>query len=173
MNSCNEVQLPTQKNTWLMACRIAIFSVAGFYGAVTHAGDSGNALVLPEDMNYYNPLKHGRSETQWLSTGGLDNDELLREAGNIRSRDMSQQQRALNHQWLEQEEQSDVRVGGKVVSELVKMGFRTYWDGVRNKHYRDNKAVPTSSGNGQISRDIDYKIRLSGDKFRLSVSYDF
>ncbi len=147
---------------------------AGFASTLSHGGQTSSALVLPDDMNYYNPLKHGREDdSQWIRSTGMSSEELLRSAGHIRSQDMSQQQRALNHQWLLQQDHQDVRIGGKVVSKLVKMGFRTYWDGVRNKHYRDNKAVPTSNGNGQITQDVDYKIRLSGDKLKLSVSYEF
>lgn len=173
MNRRNAIQFLQQRYSLPVIVNTLLLALAGLFSPLIHAGQTSSALVLPEDMNYYNPLKHGRDGSEWIRSTGMGNEELLRSAANIRSEDMSQQQRALNHQWLAQQGHHDVRIGGKVVSKLVKMGFRTYWDGVRNKHYKHNKAVPTSNGNGQITQDVDYKIRLSGDKFKLSVSYEF
>ncbi|GAA5317862.1 MAG: hypothetical protein AseanaTS_30700 [Candidatus Pelagadaptatus aseana] len=140
--------------------------------ASTYASDTANGYI-PNDFNYYNPLKHGHKGNNWLTSKGLSNEELAKAAEDIRSSDMSIQQRALNHQWLQEPEGDGLHFGTKVVSRLVKMGFRTYWDGMRNKHYRDNKVVPDSAGNGKVSEDVDYKIRLSDDKVKLSVQYEF
>jgi hypothetical protein len=136
------------------------------------ASNDGSGYI-PNDFNYYNPLKNGHKGNNWLSTQGLNNEELARAAEDIRSSDMTIQQRALNHQWLSEPEGDGLHFGTKVVSRLVKMGFRTYWDGVRNKHYKNSRVVPDGAGNGKVSEDVDYKLRLSDDKVKLSVQYEF
>jgi hypothetical protein len=140
------------------------------------AGESySNALT--HDMNYYNPLRHndGRigSKNIYPNTA-LSNSELNRVAEDIRSENMTTEQRALNHQWL-QHGYSDhgIRLGSKVISKLFKMGFRTYWDGVRNKHYKYSTAVPDGSGNGKVTQDVDYKLRLSDNRVKIAINYDF
>lgn len=139
-----------------------------------------NSEPLIHDMNYYNPLKHNQAKkyhryhNQAYAGEALDNQSLERVAQDIRNHNMSTEQRALNHRWLQYgSEDDDVKVGSKVISSLFKMGFRTYWDGVRNKHYSSNTKVPDGSGNGKVTEDVDYKVRLSSNKLKLSMSYDF
>ncbi len=130
---------------------------------------------IPEQLNYYNPLKHARSNSRQYDSGaaGMSNEQLATMAEYIRNNEMSTQQRALNHQWLEQEHYNDdIRVGGKVLSYLLRMGFRTYWDGLRNKHSSTN-LVPDGDGNGQITEEVEYKLRLSEDEAKLMVEYEF
>ncbi|MYM62982.1 hypothetical protein [Pseudomaricurvus sp. HS19] len=131
---------------------------------------------IPDRPNYYNPLKHARSSRQHYDSGakGMSNEQLATMAEYIRNNEMSAEQRALNHQWLEQEHYNDdIRVGGKVLSYLFRMGFRTYWDGLRNKHYNNTNLVPDGDGNGQITEEVEYKLRLSEDEARLLVEYEF
>lgn len=140
--------------------------------------DANNDLFVPENLNYYNPLKHskGHGEKKRYSSRstGLSNNELEQAAEDIRNNEMSAQHRALNHQWLQQENGEDEpTVGGKVFSELVKMGFRTYWDGVRDKHYSNTKIIPNSNGDGKVSEEVEYKLRLSDDKVKLTFEYEF
>lgn len=148
--------------------------ISALLSAQTSAETDTPALVLPDEMNYYNPLKHGRSSgSQWIRSDGMNNIQLEQSAQDIRSQEMIAQQRALNHQWLAEQDHHDIKFGRKVITRLVKMGFRTYWDGVRETHYKHNAAVPTSSGLGKITPEVDYKVRLSGDKLKLSVHYEF
>ncbi|WP_439135496.1 hypothetical protein [Pseudomaricurvus sp.] len=140
--------------------------------------DQNNDLFVPENLNYYNPLKHSKGHAQkkrYSSRSvGLNNTQLEKSAEDIRNNEMSAQHRALNHQWLEQEHNGDdPTMGGKVLSELVKMGFRTYWDGVRDKHYSDTKIIPNSNGDGKVSEEVEYKLRLSDDKVKLTFEYEF
>lgn len=156
---------------------IAVFAGSPCWADKVEA-DQNNALFVPENLNYYNPLKHnkGNAKEKHYSTGsvGLSNAQLEQAAEDIRSSEMSTQHRALNHQWLQQEHEGDEpTMGGKVLSELVKMGFRTYWDGVRNKHYSDAKMVPDSSGDGKVSEDVEYKLRLSDDTVKVTFEYEF
>ena len=60
-----------------------------------------------------------------------------------------------------------------MVSYLLRMGFRTYWDGLRNKHDSSSQLVPDGNGDGKLTDDVDYKLRLSEDHVNLSVEYDF
>ena len=134
-------------------------------------------LFVPDKPNFYNPLKHSNNETKRYSTRtvALSNVELENAVDQILNNQMTAEQRALNYQWLEQHDNGhdDVKVGSKVLNKIMKMGFRTYWDGVRNKHYSTAKAVPDSSGNGKVTEDVEYKLRLSGNKIKLSFEYEF
>lgn len=146
--------------------------------SISHATSSeniahGGGLFVP-DLDYYNPLQHGQVRRDRLSSHAMTNDQLLQAAQYIRSDNMSAQQRALNHQWLEQEHYNqELRLGNKVVSKIFKMGFKTYWNGVRNKHYSSSTVIPDGDGKGKLTQDVDYKLRLSDDKVRLSLQYDF
>jgi len=138
--------------------------------------DQHNDLFVPDKLSYYNPLKHNDTQKKRYATSkvALSNDQLEDAANHIRTNDMSSEQRALNHQWLEQHHHGDdPYIGSKVFSKLMKMGFRTYWDGVRNKHYSSASAIPDGNGTGKVSKDVDYKIRLSGNKVKLSFEYEF
>lgn len=140
--------------------------------------DQNNDLFVPDKLSYYNPLKHNKYEDKnsryETKSVALSNTDLENAAQQIRTNNMSAQQRALNHQWLEQQHNNDdPYMGSKVLSKLMQMGFRTYWDGVRNKHYASLKAVPDGSGSGKVSEEVDYKLRLSGNKVKLSFEYEF
>ena len=135
---------------------------------------------LIHDMNYYNPLEHNqgkkihRYRNQAYAGKGLNNEGLERVARDIRDNKMSTEQRALNHRWLQYgNEGGDVKIGSKVISSLFKMGFKTYWNDVRDTHYRSNAKIPDGSGNGKVTADVDYKVRLSGNKLKLSMNYEF
>ncbi len=143
--------------------------------------DSHNDLFVPDNLDYYNPLKHNQGHQQKKQrrynthSTGLTNAQLEAAAEDIRSSDMSSQQRALNYQWLQSydQDQDNISTGGRVLQKLVKMGFRTYWDGVRNKHYSDAKVLPDSNGSGKITEEVDYKLRMSDDKVKLTFEYEF
>ena len=132
--------------------------------------------ILPNQFAYYNPLKHGASHQSDQTERRLrmDNETLLRSAEQIRSDSMRPEQRVLNHQWLQQAEDEDSqRVGGRAFSSLLRMGFKTYWEGNRASFGHSNRMIPDSQGGGQITRDVDYRIRVSGDDIRLSLEYEF
>lgn len=136
-----------------------------------HAGSSNQ--FIPGSLIYYNPLKHGAKKiSRGTNPQAFDNTQLEAAAAYIRANEMSASHRALNHQWLSQESGGDLRLGNKVLSSIVRMGFKTYWTGIRNKHYQSS-AVPDGDGNGQLSEEVEYKLRLSQDKVRLVLEYDF
>lgn len=138
-----------------------------------------NAPILPGQPQRYNPLQHKSSSgrtTSSLSSSDreMDNNSLLRSAEQLRNTEMSAEQRALNYQWLQQHQgDDDPQVGGKVLQTLMKMGFKTYWEGTRINLDSNDEALPNSDGNGKVTDDIDYKIRMSGDKIKLSFEYEF
>jgi len=134
--------------------------------------DSGD-LFLPDSFNYYNPLKHGTDKAaRAADPHALDNQQLETAANYIRANEMSAEQRALNHQWLSQTGDGSIHLGNKVLSSIMRMGLKTYWVGVRNKHYKST-AMPDGNGNGQLTEEVEYKLRLSQDKVRLVLKYDF
>ncbi|MGH1373369.1 MAG: hypothetical protein ACRBBW_15120 [Cellvibrionaceae bacterium] len=176
--SSRRARLRVSAFTLSAACALLISS--SVHSADGIQADQHNDLFVPDKLSYYNPLKHNKQQVKGdakryaTSSVALSNLQLEDAANQIRTNEMSSQQRALNHQWLEQHHHGDnPDVGSKVLSKLVKMGFRTYWDGVRNKHYSSAKAVPDGNGTGKVSEDVDYKIRLSGNKVKLSFEYEF
>jgi len=135
--------------------------------------DASGTIFIPDSFNYYNPLKHGATQTSRAADAhALDNLQLESAARYIRANEMSAEQRALNHQWLSQEGNNNIHIGNKVLSSIMRMGLKTYWSSVRNKHYKST-AVPDGNGNGQLTEEVEYKLRLSQNKVRLVLEYDF
>ncbi|NIB41537.1 hypothetical protein HBA55_18180 [Pseudomaricurvus alkylphenolicus] len=164
---------------FLIACLLALLICAG--ATSVHAekmieADKHDDLFVPDRLNFYNPLKHTGSERKRYQpqNTALTNNQLETICDQIRNNEMSASQRALNYQWLEQDaEGAELHVGSKVVSKLVKMGLRTYWNGVHGKHYATSSVLPDGNGHGKFTEEVDYKIRLSGNKLKLSVKYEF
>lgn len=151
---------------------LSVLVIMGAQASSPALRDKGE-LFLPDSFNYYNPLKHGAVKTSRAADPhALDNQQLEAAASYIRANEMSAEQRALNHQWLSQTGDSNIRIGNKVLSSIMRMGFKTYWTGVRNKHYKST-AMPDGNGNGQLTEEVEYKLRLSQDKVRLVLKYDF
>lgn len=166
--------LKTGAFTLALACSILVNAPISIAEGIQ--ADQHNDLFVPDKLSYYNPLKHNDTQKKRYATSkvALSNTQLEDAANHIRTNDMSSEQRALNHQWLEQHHHGDdPYIGSKVLSKLMKMGLRTYWDGVRNKHYSSAKAIPDSNGSGKVTEEVDYKIRLSGNKVKLSFEYEF
>lgn len=135
-----------------------------------------SSTFVPDRLNYFNPLKRDAYQDSHDETSSVTytNYQLENAAEQIRTNNMSAQQRALNHQWLEQKHYNDdLYVGSKVFSKLMKMGLRTYWDGLRSKHYSTAKALPNGDGTGSVTEDVEYNVRVSGDKIKLSLEYEF
>jgi len=158
----------------LMSCALLLTSlIMGSAYATSPVLSTTGELFLPDSFNYYNPLKHGAEKVSRASDPhALDNQQLETAASYIRANDMSAEQRALNHQWLNQAGDSNIRIGNKVLSSIMRMGFKTYWSGVRNKHY-PSTVMPDGNGNGQLTDEVEYKLRLSQNKVRLVLKYDF
>lgn len=173
-NSRCHARLRVSAFTLSAACALLISS--SVHASEGIQADQHNDLFVPDELSYYNPLKHNKRPTKRYITSSvaLSNLQLENAANQIRTNEMSSQQRALNHQWLEQHHHGDnPDVGSKVLSKLVKMGLKTYWDGVRNKHYSAAQVIPDGDGSGKVSEEVDYKIRLSGNKVKLSFEYEF
>ncbi len=128
-------------------------------------------LFIPDNLDFYNPLQEADGHRDYNpQISGMDNVALYRAAGQYRNSELSASQRALNHQWMQQYHNGDgVRHGGKVFSKLFQIGLKTYWkSGKFGKGY-----LPDDKGNGRITEDIDYRLRMSGNKLKLSVLYEF
>lgn len=128
-------------------------------------------IFIPDNLEFYNPLKKADGHRSYdPGITGLENVSLYRQAENYRSNTLNSSQRALNHQWMSQYHHDDgVRHGSKVLSQLFKMGFKTYWKGVDTS----NKYIPDDQGEGKIINDLDYRLRMSGNKIKLSLEYEF
>lgn len=77
-----------------------------------------------------------------------------------------------NYLWMRQSQDhyrySD---GGAALGRLFRMGVKTWY-----KNYRDsnrNVNLPNENGGGAISHDIDYRLRLSSDRVKLALEYEF
>lgn len=131
-------------------------------------------LFIPALPAYYNPLKPEIKTSRQIGSAALSNEALQQSADDIRSSNMSMEQRALNHQWLDYENyEEDTRHGGKVLSTLFKMGFKTYWKGVRQERFSNSNLVPSEEGAGHFNSDVDYNLRISGDEMNFTVEMDF
>ena len=139
--------------------------------------DAGQGdFFLPNDLRFYNPLKHGLDKKAKAQTfkSVMSNEALEVAASNIRSNNMRSEHRALNHQWLQNHNGQDASlVGGDALKKLVKMGLKTYWQDGNTESESINKVQSTAKGWAKFSQDVDYKFRVSGNKFNLSVQYDF
>ena len=169
---CKYCELRYLAGTALLAVSCFVLSLS----APVSADESLSEPLLPNQFTYYNPLKHGTSQSASQAEKRLqmDNESLFRSAEQIRSDSMSAEQRALNHQWLMQSENEDsMHVGGRVFSTLMRMGFKTYWEGNRARFGSDNRIVPDSQGGGRVTREVDYRLRVSGDDIKLSFEYEF
>ncbi len=130
-------------------------------------------LFIPKAQEYYMPFgKLDERTPKIISTRALTNSQLEQDAAYIRSHSMSLEQRQLNHQWLDEDYDNDVRIGTKVLSHVMKIGFRHYWEDVRQQRLSDYN-LPDEDGNGRIKEDVKYKLRLSGNKLKLMLEYDF
>jgi len=99
-------------------------------GSKLSSSDKTNEdIFVPDNLEFYNPLKKADGHRSYdPGITGLDNISLYRQAAHYRSNTLNSSQRALNHQWMNQYHNDDgVRHGSKVLSQLFKMGFKTYW----------------------------------------------
>ncbi len=57
------------------------------------------------------------------------------------------------------------------------MGFKTYWNSIKHSKFRSNKLIPDGGGEGKVAvasgGEVDYKLRLSGNKLKIHVNYEF
>ncbi|TQV85675.1 hypothetical protein FKG94_02195 [Exilibacterium tricleocarpae] len=146
--------------------------------------ENSDDIFIPDNLLFYNPLKQtdNRVEISALpSTTGLDNQALEQAAMHFRDNQMNSTQRALNYQWLHQHHhQTDLEHDSKVLSKLLKMGLRTYWDNMQKPGFMTGKnSLGTGSGSKKSYRssftksEVDYDLKISGNKLKLSMDYKF
>jgi len=125
--------------------------------------DSHNALNLEADNAFFVD-----------SAFGMDNAALIEAAENLRNNSMSTVQRRLNYQWLQMHthpEDYQPTTGGKALNEILKMGWQTYRE--QHKRGKSSRLWRYTTGHGKIGKTMDYDLRLSGDKFKVSFEYEF
>ncbi len=125
--------------------------------------DSTSALNLQADNAFFID-----------SAFGMDNQALYDSAENLRNNSMGMIQRRLNHQWLElhtRPESSENVTGGRAVNEILKMGFKTYM--AQHKRSKQHPLLRYTNSQGSFSSALDYDVRLSDDKFKISFEYEF
>ena len=127
--------------------------------------DSNGALNLQADNAFFVD-----------SAFGMDNQALYESAENLRNNSMGMIHRRLNHQWLEQHTRPSEYVdktGGRAVNEILKMGFKTYMAQHKRSKQHPLLRYTQSEGKFKFNKALDYDFRLSDDKFKLSVEYEF
>ncbi|WP_237063949.1 MULTISPECIES: hypothetical protein [Microbulbifer] len=126
--------------------------------------DSSHALNLQADNAFFVD-----------SAFALDNTALYQAADNLRNNSMSNVQRQLNYQWLQMHTHPDKfkpTMGGRALNQILKMGWDTYRE--QNKRNSSNPLLRYSNaGHGRIGKSMDYDVRLSDDKFKVSFEYEF
>ncbi|WP_226665660.1 hypothetical protein [Microbulbifer aggregans] len=125
--------------------------------------DSNSALNLQADNAFFID-----------SAFGMDNHALFESAENLRNNSMGMVHRRLNHQWLEfytHPEEAQTATGGRAVNEILRMGFKTYM--AQHKRSKQNSLLRYTQGHGKLNSALDYDVRLSDDKFKISFEYEF
>lgn len=125
--------------------------------------DSSSALNLQADNAFFVD-----------SAFGMDNTALYQAAENLRNNSMGTVQRRLNYQWLQMHTNPDEfkpTTGGKALNEILKMGWKTYRE--QNKRKKQSALLRYTTGHGKIGKSMDYDVRLSDDKFKVSFEYEF
>ncbi|WP_255872845.1 hypothetical protein [Microbulbifer elongatus] len=127
--------------------------------------DSNSALNLQADNAFFID-----------SAFGMDNNALYESAENLLNNSMGMIHRRLNHQWLEQHTRPSEYVdktGGRAVNEILKMGFKTYME--QHKRSKQHPLLRYTQGGSKFNFNdaLDYDVRLSDDKFKISVEYEF
>ena len=151
----------------------------------TSAPCQADDLFIPES----NSLKrHQNSMPLHFSDSafGMDNKDLEEAVQNLRSNAMSSTQRQLNYQWLQMHSELSVNeeryglpkrkravTGGKAVNQILKMGWRTYWE--QKEQQNKHGLLPSKGGKMQFEQTgaLEYDVRLSGDKLNFSFELDF
>lgn len=161
-----------------MACGLAACLLAAG-PATTQAESQGTHFQVPDNLVFYNPLTSGREGSHWRQqrdsvVGTLDNLSLELWAADIRNNEMADVHRALNHQWIQQHQEGRVVTnGGRALSRIIQTGFKTYWNRVKYTHFKDNQLVPNAHGNGKLTSDLDYHMRINDDKVDFNIKYTF
>lgn len=77
-----------------------------------------------------------------------------------------------NYLWMRQNQDhyrySD---GGAAIGRLFRMGVKTWYKNYRNSN--KNVGLPNENGGGSINTNIDYRLRLSSDRVKLALEYEF
>lgn len=108
------------------------------------------------------------------SAFGMDNQALYESADNLRNNSMGMVHRRLNHQWLQlytNPEETETTTGGRAVNEILKMGFKTYME--QHRRNQQHPLLRYTKSHGKFNSALDYDVRLSGDKFKVSFEYEF
>jgi hypothetical protein len=116
------------------------------------------------------------------STYIMSNEELKMSAMQIHSGILTPTQRALNHRWLQEQENIDENpMGSKAIRKLAQRYLKGYiTEGRHGKQVsgtagiRNYKALPASDGFSKVvvhKTSFDYDIKLSSKKFRVDFEF--
>ena len=77
-----------------------------------------------------------------------------------------------NYLWMRQS-QNHYRYsdGGAAVGRLFRMGMKTWYKNYRNNN--KNVDLPNENGGGSFGSDIDYRLRVSSNRVKLALEYEF
>lgn len=155
--------------TW---CHIPISSLFGM--AMLLFSISVSPVVKADSSSIFNHANIQQIYSQKLGIQAvhqMDNEDLFLAAAAIRDQRIGVEQRLLNYTWLNQDNEK-MYSGGRALSHILKLSVLTYWhnNGGRTtfkieKHEQESSSLVSEFGN--------YKLRLSGDKIKLSFKHRF
>lgn len=102
----------------------------------------------------------------------LNNEQLLERAQQLRSQHPNSPQLKFNNQWLRAHQNDDHIIGKKVYQTLFKRGFKKFWHRQRKERFKSDH-VPDLNGQGAVSSEVDYKLRLRPDELKVKLNYEF
>lgn len=136
---------------------------------------SAPAAITVITIGYYNPLtgKNQHAFNHNLKTiSALNNEDLEYLAINMQDKH-STSLRLLNNQWLTQHSsQYGFKNNGRAVSKILQMGLRTYWNQVREAHYKNNTVIPDGDGKGSFGL-MEYDLDVDSDGLEIGFTYQF
>ena len=170
---------PSQTIAQTIAMMLSVFAIVCMLTLVAVNNAAAEPVLespfLPDDNEFFTGKKGVKGNWLTDTARSLDNNELLLIANNLRINDMSAGQRVHNYYWIQGG--NDKLTSGKSISKFFLQSFaKAYWNQLRASEFKGLSVIPDADGAGSfvINRtDIDYKLRLSGDRIKLMVKLDF
>lgn len=137
---------------------------------------AAESIFVPDSLTFFNPLgEHAKNKKcKDPVPEMMDNEALYNSASDLQNTRIGASQRALNYQWLRaHQNQDNMHVGNKAFSKIIKMGLQSYWLGMKSGKPQLKKVAASVADTVNFNDDMTYDLKLSGNKFNLSVKYEF
>jgi len=137
---------------------------------------ASETIFVPDNLTFFNPLgEHAKNKKcKDPVPEMMDNEALYNSARDMQNTSIGASQRALNYQWLRaHQSQDNMHVGNKAFSKIIKMGLQSYWLGMKSGKPQIKQVAASVANTVNFNDDMSYDLKLSGNKFNLSVKYEF